>query len=135
MQPIYHHPSEITTTRSETAEGFLQQSMRQFELASPFISTIIEAQRKLAYIGPDLENLLQAAERRSRDYRNPHRGTGADRESQKCYWFRRNKKTLAKTHYSKKTRPPRTGYNRQYSVPIRAEFWRSTWRRQAQRYG
>ena len=63
MQPIYHYPSEITTTPAETAEGFRQQSMRQFTLASPFISTIIEAQRKLAYIGPDLENLLQVAER------------------------------------------------------------------------
>ena len=63
MPPIYHHPSEITTTPAETAEGFRQQSMRQFTLASPFISTIIEAQRKLAYIGPDLENLLQAAEK------------------------------------------------------------------------
>ncbi|MCE2434923.1 MAG: hypothetical protein J4F29_18660 [Candidatus Latescibacteria bacterium] len=62
MPPIYH-PSEITTTPAETAEGFLQQSMRQFELASPFVSRIIEAQRKLAHIGPDLENLLQAAER------------------------------------------------------------------------
>ena len=62
MQPIYHHPSEITTTRSETAEGFLQQSMRQFELASPFVSRIIGAKRKLAHIGPDLENLLHAAE-------------------------------------------------------------------------
>ncbi len=30
MQPIYHHPSEITTTRAEVAEGFLQQAMRQF---------------------------------------------------------------------------------------------------------
>ena len=63
MQPIYHHPSEITTTPAETAEGFLQQSMRQFTLASPFVSRIIEAQRKLARIGPDLENLLQAAEK------------------------------------------------------------------------
>ena len=62
MQPIYHDPSEITTNPAETAEGFLQQSMRQFTLASPFVSRIIEAQRKLARIGPDLENLLQAAE-------------------------------------------------------------------------
>ena len=62
MQPIYHHPSEITTTRAETAEGFLQQSMRQFELASPFVSRIIGAKKKLAHIGPDLENLLHAAE-------------------------------------------------------------------------
>ena len=63
MQPIYYHPSEITTTPAETAEGFRQQSMRQFTLASPFVSGIIEAQRKLAYIGSDLENLLHAAER------------------------------------------------------------------------
>ena len=63
MQPIYHHPSEITTTPAETAEGFRQQSMRQFTLASPFVSGIIEAQRKLAHIGSDLENLLHAAER------------------------------------------------------------------------
>ena len=63
MQPIYHHPSEITTTSAETAEGFRQQSLRQFTLASPFVSRIIEAQRKLAHIGPDLENLLQVAER------------------------------------------------------------------------
>lgn len=63
MQPIYHHPSEITTTPAETTEGFRQQSMRQFTLASPFVSRIIEAQKKLAHIGPDLENLLQAAER------------------------------------------------------------------------
>ena len=63
MPPIYHNPSEIITTPAETAEGFRQQSMRQFTLASQFISTIIEAQRKLAYIGPDLENLLQAAEK------------------------------------------------------------------------
>ena len=62
MQPIYHHPSEITTTPAEIAEGFLQQSMRQFTLASPYVSRIIEARRKLAHIGPDLENLLQAAE-------------------------------------------------------------------------
>ena len=62
MQPIYH-PSEITTTPAETAEGFLQQSMRQFTSASPFVSRIIEAQKKLAHIGPDLENLLHAAER------------------------------------------------------------------------
>ena len=63
MQPIYYHPSEITTTPAETAEGFRQQSMRQFTLASPFVSEIIEAQRKLAYIGSDLEDLLHAAER------------------------------------------------------------------------
>ena len=63
MQPIYHHPSEITTTPAETAEGFRHQSMRQFTLASPFVSRIIEAQRKLTHIGPDLENLLHAAER------------------------------------------------------------------------
>ena len=63
MQPIYHHPSEITTTPAETAEGFRQQSIRQFTLASPFVSRIIEAQRKLAYIGSDLDNLLQATER------------------------------------------------------------------------
>ena len=63
MQPIYHRPSKITTTPAETAEGFRQQSMKQFELASPFVSRIIKAQRKLAHIGPDLENLLQAAER------------------------------------------------------------------------
>ena len=63
MQPIYHHPSEITTTQAETAEGFRQQSMRQFTSASPFVSRIIEAQKKLVHIGPDLENLLQAAER------------------------------------------------------------------------
>ncbi len=62
MQPIYHRPSEITTTPAETAEGFRQQSIRQFTLAAPFVSRIIEAQRKLAHIGPDLENLLQAAE-------------------------------------------------------------------------
>ncbi len=62
MQPIYH-PSEITTTPAETAEGFRQQSRRQFTSASPFVSRIIEAQKKLAHIGPDLENLLQAAER------------------------------------------------------------------------
>ncbi len=63
MRPIYHHPSEITTTPAETAEGFRQQSMRQFTSASPFVSRIIEAQRKLAGSGSDLDNLLQAAER------------------------------------------------------------------------
>ena len=62
MLPIYNHPSEITTTPAEIAEGFLQQSIRQFTLASPFVSKIIKAKRKLAQIGPDLENLLQAAE-------------------------------------------------------------------------
>ena len=62
MQPIYHRPSEITTTPAETAEGFRQQSLRQFTLASPFVNRIIGAKRKLAHIGPNLENLLQAAE-------------------------------------------------------------------------
>ncbi len=63
MQPIYHDPSEITTTWEETAEGFLQQAMRQFELASPFVSRIIEARSKLEHIGSDLETLLDAAEK------------------------------------------------------------------------
>ena len=104
MQPIYHHPSEITTTRAETAEGFLQQSMRQFELASPFVSRIFGAKRKLAHIGPDLENLLHAAESDQEIIEIPHRGIGTDREGQKCYWFRRNKKTPEKTHYGKQNK-------------------------------
>ena len=102
MQPIYHHPSEITTTRAETAEGFLQQSMRQFELASPFVSRIIGAKRKLAHIGPDLEKSTPRSGIRSGDYRNPHRGTGADRESQKCYGSEETKKLLRRHIMAKK---------------------------------
>ena len=63
MQPIYHDPLEITTTWEEIAEGFLQQAMRQFELASPFVSRIVKAKSKLDRIGPDLTDLLNAAER------------------------------------------------------------------------
>ena len=62
MQSIYRDPLEITTTWEEIAEGFLQQAMRQFELASPFVDRIMKAKSKLEHIGPGLTNLLNAAE-------------------------------------------------------------------------
>ena len=62
MEPVYTDPSEIITTWQETAQGFLQQATRQFELALPFVEGIIEAKRKLEEAGEELESLLDAAE-------------------------------------------------------------------------
>lgn len=62
MQSIYRAPLEITTTGEEIADGFLQQAMRQFELASPFVDRIMKAKSKLEHIGPGLTTLLNAAE-------------------------------------------------------------------------
>lgn len=98
MQPIYHDPSGITTNPAETAEGFLQQSMRQFTLASPFVSRIIEAQRKLARIGPDLENLLQAAESDQKIIEILMGALGLTEKAINAIGVEETKKTPANTH-------------------------------------
>ena len=61
-EPWYTDPRSIITTPEETAQGFLQQAVRQFEQASVFVERISQARYKLESSGTTLNDLLEAAE-------------------------------------------------------------------------